>query len=115
MTDPLGTVSATLGVVGVAIKITQIVVQFGKDWKDVPGDVKNFVVNLGTLQTVLSEFHTKIVINPDFAEAFRSRPSLLLSQLGASAPSTSNTKLMLEICKTELECLLKELRRTGRF
>jgi hypothetical protein len=114
MADPFSTTSAILGVVGVAIQITQTVVQFGKGWKDVPEDVKTFMVELGTLQTILSELHSKIVVNPDFAEAFQSGPSLLLSQLGPDALSTSNTKLMLERCKKELECLLEELKKRSQ-
>lgn len=72
MADPFSTTSAILGVMGVAIQITQTVVQFGKGWKDVPDDVQAFVVELGALQSILSELHTKIIVNPDFAEAFQS-------------------------------------------
>lgn len=114
MADPFGTASAIVGVIGVAIQITQVVAQFGIDWKDAPTDVKTFIAELGTLKTVLSETNTNILLNIDFAEAFQSRPSLLLSQLGPNAPSTSDTKFMLETCKKELECLLKELKKRSQ-
>jgi hypothetical protein len=114
MAEPFSTTSAILGVVGVAIQITQTLVQFGKGWKGVPEDVKTFVVELGTLQTILSELHSKFVVNPDFAEAFQSGPSLLLSQLGPNGQSMSNTKHMLERCKKELEYLLEELKKRSQ-
>ena len=110
MADPFGIV----GVIGLAIQITQVVVQFGMDWKDAPDNVKTFMVELGTLKTVLSETNTNILLNPDFEAAFPNRPSLLLSQLGPNAPSTTDTKRMLEICKKELESVLKELKKRGQ-
>jgi hypothetical protein len=87
-----------VGVVGLGIQITQVVVQFGMDWKDAPDNVKTFMAELGTLKTVLSETNTNIPLNPDFEAAFQNRPSLLLSHLGPNSPSTPNTKRMLEIC-----------------
>jgi len=114
MADPFGTGAGIVGVIGLAIQITQIVVQFGMDWKDAPEDIKTFLVELGTLKTVLSETNTNILLNPEFAAAFQDRPSLLLSQLGPNAPSTTDTKRMLEICQRELESLLNELKKRGR-
>ena len=63
---------------------------------------------------MLSETNTNILLNEDFAEAFQNRPSLLLSQLGPNAPATTDTKLMLENCRKELECLLETLRKRGQ-
>ena len=57
-----------------------------------------FMAELGTLQTVLLETNTSILLNPDFVAAFADRPSLLLSQLGPNTPPTTNTKRILEIC-----------------
>jgi hypothetical protein len=69
------------------------------------------MAELGTLKTVLSETNTNIILNPDFAAAFQNRPSLLLSQLGPEAPLTTDTNLMLEICRRELDSMLKELKK----
>jgi ankyrin repeat protein len=109
MADPFGIV----GVISLAIQITQTVVRFGLDWKDAPHDAKTFLTELQTLKTILSETNTNILLNPDFAEAFQNRPSLLLSQLGPSASST-DTKLMLVTCQKELESLLSELKKRGK-
>jgi hypothetical protein len=103
-----------VGVIRLAIQVTQVVVQFGLDWKDAPADVKNFMAELGTLKTVLSETNTNILLNPDFADAFQNRPSTLLSQLGAGAPSETDTKLMLATCQRELEHLLSELKKRSK-
>jgi hypothetical protein len=114
MADPFGTGAGVVGVISLAIQITQVVVQFGTDWKDVPDSVKIFMTELGTLKTVLSETNTNILLNPDFAEAFQNRPSLLLSQLGPNAPLTTDTKSMLDTCQKELDSLLKELKKRGQ-
>ncbi|KAG4439905.1 hypothetical protein IFR05_004629 [Cadophora sp. M221] len=114
MADPVSAGAGIVGVIGLAIQITQLVVQFGIDWKDVPDNVKAFMAELGTLKTVLSETNTNIILNPEFEAAFQNRPSLLLSQLGPNAPPTTDTNLMLEICRRELETVLKELRKSGQ-
>jgi hypothetical protein len=114
MADPFGTGAGIVGVIGLAIQIAQVVVQFGMDWKDVPGNVKTFMAELGTLKTVLSETNTNILLNPDFEAAFQNRPSLLLSQLGPNASSNTDTNLMLETCRKELEAMLKELKKRGQ-
>jgi hypothetical protein len=114
MADPFGTGAGIVGVISLAIQITQVVVQFGIDWKDAPENVKTFMAELGTLKTVLSETNTNIILNPDFTAAFQNRPSLLLSQLGPEAPLTTDTNLMLEICRRELDSMLKELKKRGQ-
>jgi hypothetical protein len=114
MADPFSIGAGIVGVIGLAIQITQVVVQFGLDWKDAPHDVKSFLVELQTLNTVLSVTNTNIILNPDFAEAFQNRPSIFLSQLGPNAPSTTDTKLMLQICEKELKDLLKELEKRAK-
>jgi hypothetical protein len=92
MADPFGIV----GVISLTIQIAQTVVQFGLDWKDAPHDAKTFLNELQTLKTVLSETNTNLFLNSDFGAAFQNQPSLLLSQLGPNAPSTTNTKVRLE-------------------
>lgn len=114
MADPFSIGAGIVGIIGLAIQITQVVVQFGLDWKDAPHDVKSFLVELQTLNTVLSVTNTNIILNPDFAEAFQNRPSIILSQLGPNAPSTTDTKLMLQICEKELKDLLKELEKRAK-
>ncbi|KFZ17293.1 hypothetical protein V501_01823 [Pseudogymnoascus sp. VKM F-4519 (FW-2642)] len=113
MADPVGAGAGIVGVIGLAIQVTQVVVQFGMDWKDAPDDVKASMAELGALKTVLSEKNTNILLNADFEAAFQDQPSVLLSQLGPNAPSTTDTKRLLEICKKELESLLKELKKRG--
>ncbi|OBT58034.1 hypothetical protein VE04_01415 [Pseudogymnoascus sp. 24MN13] len=113
MADPVGAGAGIVGVIGLAIQVTQVVVQFGMDWKNAPDDVKAFMAELGALKTVLSETNTNILLNADFEAAFQDQPSVLLSQLGPNAPSTTDTKRLLEICKKELESLLKELKKRG--
>jgi hypothetical protein len=110
MADPSGIV----GVISLTIQIAQTVVQFGLDWKDVPHDAKTFLTELQTLKTVLSETNTNLLLNSDFGAAFQNQPSLLLSQLGPNAPSTTNTKIKLVACQRDLESLLSELKRRGK-
>jgi hypothetical protein len=99
MAEPFSIGTGIVGVISLAIQITQAVVQFGLDWKDAPHDVKTFLAELQTLNTVLSASNKNIILNPDYAEALENRSSLLLSQLGPTAPPTTDTKLMLQICE----------------
>ncbi|KIX02772.1 uncharacterized protein Z518_08714 [Rhinocladiella mackenziei CBS 650.93] len=113
MADPFSIGSSIVGVISLAIQITQVVMQFGLDWKDAPHDVKTFMAELQTLNTVLSASNN-LILNPDFAEAFQSRSSLLLSQLGPSVSPTSDTKLLFQTCEKELRDLLDELKKRAK-
>jgi hypothetical protein len=114
MAEAFGIGAGIIGVIGLTIQITQVAVQFGLDWKDAPHDVKIFLAELQALKTVLSETNTNILLNPDFAEAFQNRPSLLLSQLGPNAPSTTDTNIMLAACQRELESSLSEFKKRAK-
>jgi hypothetical protein len=114
MAEAFGTGAGVVGVISLAIQITQVVIQFGMDWKDAPDNVKTFMAELGTLKTVLSETNSNILLNSDFEAAFQNRPSLLLSQLGPNAPLTTDTNLMLEICRKKLDSMLNELKKRGQ-
>jgi hypothetical protein len=114
MAEAFGIGAGIVGVVSLTIQITQVVIQFGLDWKDAPDNVKSFMAELQTLKAVLSETHTNILLNPDFKEAFQERPSTLLSQLGTGAPSDTSAKTMLEICQRKLEHLLSDLKKRAK-
>ncbi|CAD6584844.1 MAG: hypothetical protein ASARMPREDX12_001771 [Alectoria sarmentosa] len=111
MAAGLDVAAGVVGVLGLTIQITQIVTQFGLDWKDAPTDVKNFMNELRSLKTVLSETRTNFLDDPNFREAFRDRPSILLSELGSNAPTTAETRLSIESCKAELQMVLDGLKK----
>lgn len=94
MADPFGTGAGIVGVVGLAIQVTQVVAPFVIDWKDAPDNVRTFMAELGTLKTVLSGINTNILVNPDFTEGFQDRRSLLLSWpriLGSQLKTSAGT------------------------
>ena len=109
MAEAFGVGTGIVGVLGLTIQITQVVVQFGLDWKHAPSDVANFMRELRSLKTVLSEIRTNLD-DPNFKEAFIDRPSVLQSELGSNTPSIAETKLTIESCKVELERVLSELK-----
>jgi hypothetical protein len=49
MADPFGTGAGIVGVISLAIQITQVAVQFGMDWKDAPDDIKVLWINFPIL------------------------------------------------------------------
>ncbi|RYP69154.1 hypothetical protein DL771_006248 [Monosporascus sp. 5C6A] len=102
-----------IGVIGVAVQIIQMGIQFGLDWKDAPADVKNFIAELQVLKTTLSETNTNIALNPDFINAFQGRHSTVLSQLTDVTPAT-DTSVMVSACRTELEHLVAELKKRAQ-
>ena len=113
MAEALGVTSGVIGILSSIIKITQTIVQFGLDLKDAPKDIRNFMMELQTLKTILSETQTNLVLNSDFAHALQGRPSMLQSELGPNAPHTTETKPSIEACRSELEQLLIELKKRG--
>ncbi|GKT57827.1 hypothetical protein ColTof4_09810 [Colletotrichum tofieldiae] len=109
MADPFG----IIGVIGVAGQIVQCAVKLGLDWKDAPSDARNFVTEIQTLKTVLSETNTNVLLNDDFKVAFHGRRSTLLTQLGDDMKATS-TLAMVSTCRKELDNLLDDLsKRSG--
>lgn len=104
-----------VAVLGLTIQITQVVIQFGLDWKNAPTDVKSFMNELRSLKTVLSETRTNFLDDPNFKEAFKDRRSILLSELGPNTPTTADTKfdtnLSIESCKADLEMVLNGLKK----
>lgn len=100
-----------VGVVSLALQITQTVVQFGLDWKDAPHNVRTFIAELRALQTTLLKMNDHVLENTEFRTAFEGRSSILLSQLGPAAPPISETKDMLQQCEEALQNLLAELKK----
>ena len=113
MAEAFGVGAGIVGVLGLTIQITQAVVKFGQHWKDAPKDVREFMSELQSLKTVLSETRTNLE-DPIFKEAFRDRPSVLRSELGPelgqNPPTMVETQLSIESCKAKLEKELKVLK-----
>ena len=109
MAEAFGVGAGIVGVLSLTIQITQIVVQFGLDWKHAPSDVADFMRELRSLKTVLSETRTNLE-DPKFKEAFQDRPSVLQSELGSKTPSMAETRLTIDSCTVELERVLSQLK-----
>lgn len=114
MAEALGVASGIVGILSLTIQITQVIVQFGLDWKDAPKEAKALMSELQTLKTILSETRTNLLLSTDFKDAFQDRPSSLLSELGPNAPPSSQTKLSIQSCEDELNHLLDELKKRGK-
>lgn len=113
MAEAFGIGAGIVGVLGLTIQITQAVVQFGLDYKNAPTDVRSFMRELQSLKTVLSETRTNLE-DPNFKEAFQDRPSILQSEIGPNAPTTTETKMSIDSCKAELENVLDELKKRDK-
>lgn len=111
MAEVLGVASGIVGILSLTIQITQLIVQFGLDWKDAPKEAKALMSELQSLKTILSETQTNLILNPDFHDAFQNRSSVLLSELGPRAPPTTDTKLSIKSCESELNHLLEEVKK----
>ncbi|KAL8819306.1 MAG: hypothetical protein Q9191_007761, partial [Dirinaria sp. TL-2023a] len=114
MAEALGGASGIVGILSLTIQISQVIVQFGLDWKDAPKEAKALMSELQSLKTILSETRTNLLLSPDFKDAFQDRPSILLSELGPNAPPTTETKLSIQSCEDELSRLLEELKKRGK-
>jgi hypothetical protein len=110
MAEALGIGTSVIAVIRLTVQIAQVIAQLGLDWKDAPADVKSFMAELHSLKVALSDTNTNILLNPELLEAFQDQSSTLASQLG-TAPSSTDTKLTLATCQSDLEGLLGELKR----
>jgi hypothetical protein len=104
MAVAFGVGASVVSVVGLTIQISQIVVQFGLDWKDAPKDVKTFRIELSDLQKTLCETQTRLLASPTFAEAAEGQSLATLSQLGPD----------LDSCQAELTEVVDGLKRQER-
>jgi len=112
MAEALGLASGIVGVVGFAIQMTQVIIQFGLQWKDAPEDAKSFILELQSLKTDLSELHTNILYDSEFSKAFQGHSSSLLSQLGPNA--TTDAKLILKEYTKSMEVLTEKLKKRSQ-
>ena len=111
MAEAFGVGAGIVGVLGLTIQITQVVVKFGLDWKDAPTNVQSFLLELMSLRTVLNETRN-FLEDPRFKEAFQDRQSILQSHLGPNAPP--DTELSIKTCTAELETVLTELKKRAK-
>jgi len=102
MADPFSIAAGIVGVLGLAIQVSQIVLNFGLDWKDAPKEIKSFRVELQSLQMTLTEMQTKLISNPSFEAAFDGNSSALLSHLKADNLSNDCIKEAFEACQLQL-------------
>ena len=114
MAEAIGVASGVFGILSFTIQITQVIVNFGLDWKDAPKEAKDLMSELQSLKTVLSETQANLLLNPDLKDAFQGRHSILLSELGPNAPPTTETNRSIKSCEDELNHLLDELKKRGK-
>jgi hypothetical protein len=110
MAEAFGVGAGVVGVIGLTIQISQIVFRFGLNWKDAPVNVTKFKAELDSLNAVLSQINSSIMLNPEYAAASEGRSSLIISQLG-SMSSTTDPKLTLNTCRRGLQALLDKLNK----
>src|SRR5271168_3270416 len=114
MAEAFGLASGIVGVVGFAIQMTQVIIQFGLQWKDAPKDAKSFMLELQSLKSDLSELYTNILYNSEFSKAFQGHPSSLLSQLGPDAPSTTDAIRTLREYTDSMKALTEKLEKRSQ-
>jgi hypothetical protein len=109
MTEPYSVGAGIVGVLGLAIQISQVLLNFGLDWKKAPKDVKNFRIELQGLQMTLTEIQTRLVSNSSIEEAFKGNSSALLSHLKANDTSQDAIKDAFQNCQAQLMEMVKHL------
>jgi len=110
MAEPLG----IIGVIGVAAQIIEKTVGLGLDLKDAPSDVRAFMLELHTLQTVLEKTKENVLQNPEFTKAFEGRDSTILSQLGDQPSPQTAAKTMLSTCQADLRKMVEDLAKRAQ-
>ncbi|ORX91468.1 hypothetical protein BCR34DRAFT_501433 [Clohesyomyces aquaticus] len=112
MTDPFSVAAGALGIISLAIRITETTIRFGHDWRDAPKEIKAFIAELQELNAVLSST-TIILANPDVLDAFRSQFSQSGTRYSDIWAPLAEIAQMLKSCKDELESLLQALNKAS--
>lgn len=108
MAEPFSVAVGIVGVLGLAIQISQVVLKFGLDWKDAPKDVKAFRHELQSLQMTLTEMET-LISRPSFEEAFEGDSSAFLSHLTGDDLSKDSIKDAFSNCEMQLMEVVSDL------
>lgn len=115
MADPFSVGAGIVGVLGVAIQISEMVFKFGLDWKNAPEDVMAFKHELQNLQITLAEMQSKLFSNPSFEAAFQGNSSALLSHVKADDASEDSIKEAFKNCQAELKKIVNKFQaKEGR-
>jgi Cdc6-like AAA superfamily ATPase len=110
MPDPFSIGVGIVGILSLAIQISEVAIQFGLDWKDAPKNVKAFRLELQSLQMTLTEMQMKLISNTSFEVAFDGDSSALLSHLKANHISKDSIKEAFGNCKAQLSELVRNLK-----
>jgi hypothetical protein len=111
MAEPFSIAAGIVGVLGLAIQTSQIVLKFGLDWKNASEEIRSFRSELQSLQMTLTEIQTKLVSNPSFEAAFDGNSSALLSHLKADNLSNDCIKEAFEGCHSQLTEAINNFKR----
>jgi hypothetical protein len=60
MAEPFSLAAGVVGILSLAIQVSQIVIKFGLDRKDVPKEIKAFRSEIQSLQMTLTEIQTRL-------------------------------------------------------
>ncbi|KAI9890030.1 MAG: hypothetical protein M1814_004546 [Vezdaea aestivalis] len=117
MMDPFSVAAGCAGLASLAIQISKLTYQYISAVKNSSLDASNFIRELSALRNVLTDLENNIICNNDVAEAFESRSSSVLSQLGrpqnnghaGQTPSLS----VIQLCEEDLKVILAKFEKNA--
>ena len=110
MVDPFSIATGLAGLVSLTIELVKVSYQYASDVQKASTTVKGFVIELMAFKKLLSELQDAVILDNDVASAFEQRCSSLVELLGVQTISNNGSVSLMDLCKKELEHLLKKLR-----
>ena len=112
--DPLTLTTGLAGLFSLAIELTKICHDYYSGAREAPKSVQGFILELTCLKKVLLDLQDKVVLEPNIAEAFDGRCSLIIENLQSQqmiACEQPAALSLMDLCKIELDTLLKKLQK----
>ncbi len=112
--DPFTLATGLAGLLSLTIELTKISHGYVSDAREAQKSIQGFILELINLKKILSDLHTKVMLEPDIAEAFEGRCSSIMENLQSQSTTASKqpaTLSSMDLCKAELDSLLKKLRK----
>ena len=111
--DPFTLATGLAGLLSLTIELTEICQGYRSGARKARKSVEGFIIELSSLKKVLSGLKSKVILQRDIAEAFDGRCSSIIEDLGSRSPIASKQPgalSLMDLCKTELNTLLKRLK-----
>ena len=110
--DPFSLATGLAGLLSLTIELTNICHGYFSGVRKASKSVQGFILELTSLNQVLSDLRDRVILEPDIVEAFDGRCSSMMENIQSQSTTASGQPAILNLmgqCRSELDTLLKKL------